>query len=190
MTTKQNEVTVKTGPLVGLNRKSMAAIKPSLQLMLAAALLVGATAQAQETKIGFVNTERIFRDAPLSIKAQKKLEQEFSKRDQELQKMAKQARDLQAVLDKEGVTMAESARRDKERELANLSRDLQRSQREFREDLNLRKNEELGQIQQKARKVIQELAEREKFDLVLEGGVVYINPKLDITEKVLKLLDK
>jgi outer membrane protein len=165
-------------------------MKTALQLILSAALLLGASVQAQELKLGFVNTERVFRDAPLSIKAQKKLEQEFAKRDQELQKLAKQARDLQTVLDKEGVTMSDSARRDKERELANLSRDLQRAQREFREDLNLRKNEELGQIQQKARKAIQEVAEREKYDLVIEGGVVYVNPKLDITEKVLKLLEK
>jgi outer membrane protein len=165
-------------------------MKTALQLILSAALLLGASVQAQELKLGFVNTERVFRDAPLSIKAQKKLEQEFAKREQELQKLAKQARDLQTVLDKEGVTMSDSARRDKERELANLSRDLQRAQREFREDLNLRKNEELGQIQQKARKAIQEVAEREKYDLVIEGGVVYVNPKLDITDKVLKLLEK
>jgi outer membrane protein len=165
-------------------------MKTMLQLILSAALLLGASVQAQELKLGFVNTERVFRDAPLSIKAQKKLEQEFAKREQELQKLAKQARDLQTVLDKEGVTMSDSARRDKERELANLSRDLQRAQREFREDLNLRKNEELGQIQQKARKAIQEVAEREKYDLVIEGGVVYVNPKLDITDKVLKLLEK
>jgi outer membrane protein len=144
---------------------------------------------AQELKIGLVNTERVFRDAAISVRAQKKLEQEFSKREQELQKMAKQVRDLQTLLDKENMTMSESARRDKERELANLNRDFQRAQREFREDLNLRRNEEMGSVQQRARKAIQEIAEKEKYDLVLEQAV-YVSPRLDITEKVLKALEK
>ncbi len=154
-------------------------------LMLVSAV-VAAPAFAN-TKIGFVNTERLLREAPLSVTAQKKLEREFASREQELQRLAKQARDLQAQLDKDGVTMSESERKNKERDLGNLNRDLQRQGREFREDLNLRRNEELGQIQERARKAIQEIAKAEKFDLIVEQAV-YVDPKSDITDRVMKAL--
>jgi outer membrane protein len=140
-----------------------------------------------DTKIGFVNTEKLLREAPLSVSAQKKLEREFAARDQELQKLAKQARDMQAQLDKDGVTMSDSERKNKERDLGNLNRDLQRQGREFREDLNLRRNEELGQIQERARKAIQDIARAEKFDLIVEQAV-YFDPKIDITDRVMKSL--
>ncbi|OZA28489.1 MAG: hypothetical protein B7X91_05280 [Hydrogenophilales bacterium 17-64-11] len=139
------------------------------------------------TKIGFVNTEKLLREAPLSVTAQKKLEREFAAREQDLQKLAKQARDLQAQLDKDGVTMSDSERKAKERDLGNLNRDLQRQSREFREDLNLRRNEELGQIQERARKAIQDIARAEKFDLIVEQAV-FVDPKSDITDRVMKAL--
>jgi len=139
------------------------------------------------TKIGFVNTEKLLREAPLSVTAQKKLEREFAAREQELQKLAKQARDLQAQLDKDGVTMSDSERKAKERDLGNLNRDLQRQSREFREDLSLRRNEELGQIQERARKAIQDIARAEKFDLIVEQAV-FVDPKSDITDRVMKAL--
>lgn len=142
---------------------------------------------AYAEKIGFVNTERLLREAPLSVKAQKKLEREFSPREQELQKLAKQAREIQSQLDKEGVTMSDSERKAKERDLAGLNRDLQRQGREFREELNLRRNQELGDIQEKARKAILEIARSEKFDLIVEQAV-YFNPKIDITDRVMKSL--
>lgn len=138
-------------------------------------------------KVGFVNTERLIREAPLSVSAQKKLEREFATRDQELQKLAKQARDIQAQLDKDGVTMSDGDRKTKERDLGNLNRDLQRQGREFREDLNLRRNEELGQIQERARKAIQEIGRAEKYDLIVEQAV-YVDPKNDITDRVMKAL--
>jgi len=138
-------------------------------------------------KVGFVNTERLIREAPLSVSAQKKLEREFATRDGELQKLAKQARDIQAQLDKDGVTMSDSDRKTKERDLGNLNRDLQRQGREFREDLNLRRNEELGQIQERARKAIQEIARAEKYDLIVEQAV-FVDPKNDITDRVMKSL--
>jgi outer membrane protein len=154
--------------------------------MLAAA---GATvAQTGEYKIGFVNTERLFRDAAPAKRAQQKIEKEFAVRNGELQKLSKQVRDLQALLEKDGVTMAEAERRNRERDLANLSRDLQRSEREFREDLNLRRNEELASVQERANKVIQQIAESEKFDLIIQDPVVYASPKIDITDKVIKAL--
>jgi len=147
-----------------------------------------AFAQANDYKIGFVNTERLFREATPAKRAQQKLEREFAGRDSDIQKLSKQVRDLQALLEKDGVTMAESERRNKERDLANMSRDLQRLQREFREDLNLRRNEELAAVQERANKVIQQIAEAEKFDLILQDPVVYASGRIDITDKVIKAL--
>jgi outer membrane protein len=159
-----------------------------LRILLAAALLCGpAWTQANDVKIGFVSTERLFREAAPAVRALKKLEKEFAPRDAEVQKLNKQAKDLQAQLEKEGVTMSETDRRNKEGELARLNRDLQRLQREFREDLNLRKNEELAQVLERANKVIQQIAESEKFDLILQEAV-YRSPRIDITDKVLKAL--
>ncbi len=159
------------------------------RVLLAAAVVCASTATyAAEYKIGFVNTERLFREAAPAKRAQAKLEKEFALRDAEIQKVGKQVRDLQASLEKDGVTMSEADRRNKERDLANLSRDLQRSQREFREDLNLRKNEELASVQERANKVIQQIAEAEKFDLILQDPVVFASQKIDITEKVIKAL--
>ena len=139
-------------------------------------------------KIGFVNTEKLFREAAPAKRAQAKLEREFAARDAEVQKLTKQVRDLQSSLDKDGATMPENDRRTKERDLANLSRDLQRAQREFREDLNLRRNEELAALQERANKVIQQIAEAEKFDLILQDPVVYASQRIDITEKVITAL--
>jgi outer membrane protein len=157
----------------------------AVSLILASAF--AAVPALAETKIGFVNTERLLREAPLSVTAQKKLEREFATREQDLQKLAKQARELQAQLDKDGVTMSDSERKTKERDLGNLNRELQRQGREFREDLNLRRNEELGQIQERARKAIQDIARAEKFDLIVEQAV-YVDPKSDITDRVMKAL--
>ncbi|MDQ5878219.1 MAG: outer membrane protein [Pseudomonadota bacterium] len=160
----------------------------TLLVALMAALPI-AQAVAAEMKIGYVNTQRIFRDAPAAQKAAKKIEAEFSKRDQDLQRMAKQLQSMQEGLEKNSVTMSESDRRNKERELNDLSRDFQRKQREFREDLNLRQNEENAAIIEKANKAIKQIAEAEKFDLIVQD-VVWVSPKLDITEKVIKSLSE
>lgn len=162
-----------------------------LAVLAAAAALAAATtatAQAADYKIGFVNTERLFREAAPAKRAQQKIEREFAARDNEIQKLAKQVRDLQASLDKDGATMSETERRNKERDLANQSRDLQRVQREFREDLNLRRNEELAGLQERANKVILQIAADEKFDLILQDPVVYASQRIDITEQVIKAL--
>jgi len=154
----------------------------------AVAALTSGLAHAADYKVGFVNTERLFRESAPAKRAQQKLEKEFAARDAELQKLSKQVRDLQAQLEKDGATMAESERRNKERDLANLNRDLQRGQREFREDLNLRRNEELASVQERANRVIQQMAESEKFDLILQDPVVYASQRIDITDKVIKAL--
>ncbi|HSS71288.1 MAG TPA: OmpH family outer membrane protein [Casimicrobiaceae bacterium] len=145
-------------------------------------------AQVGDYKIGFVNTERLFREAAPAKRAQQKLEKEFASRDTDLQKLTKQVRDLQTQLERDGVTMPEAERRNKERDLANMTRDMQRMQREFREDLNLRRNEELAAVQERANKVIQQIAEAEKFDLILQDPVVFASTRIDITDKVIKAL--
>jgi outer membrane protein len=166
----------------------MQSIVRGAALLALALVATAAYAQGGDYKIGFVNTERLFREAAPAKRAQQKLEKEFASRDADLQKLTKQVRDLQAQLERDGVTMAEAERRNKERDLANMTRDMQRLQREFREDLNLRRNEELAAVQERANKVIQQIAEAEKFDLILQDPVVYASTRIDITEKVIKAL--
>ena len=144
-------------------------------------------AAADDLKIGVVNLERVLREAVPAINAQKKLEKEFAAREQELQKASKQIKDLQAALDKENAALSESERRAKEQDLARMNLDYQRMQREYREDANLRRNEELASVFERANKVVQEIATTEKFDLILQDAV-YISPRIDITDKVIKAL--
>ncbi len=139
-------------------------------------------------KFGFVNTERILRDAALAQKAQKKIEGEFQKRDQELARLADQLKRMQDDLEKNSVTMGESQRRTKEREFGELNREFQRKQREFREDLNSRRNEELAQVVEQANRVIRQIAEQEKYDIIFQDAV-YASPRIDLTDKVIKTLD-
>jgi outer membrane protein len=144
-------------------------------------------AVAADFRIGVVDTERILRESAPALKAEKKIEKEFAARDQEIKNISQQAKDIQTLLNKEGMTLPDADRRNKERELDNLNVNLQRLQREFREDLNLRKNEELVVVLGLANKAIQQIAESEKYDLVLQEAV-YRNPKIDITDKVIKFL--
>jgi outer membrane protein len=163
-------------------------LKSIITALLAAALIMPALpAFAADLKIGFVDAERIRRESGPAQKAQKKLEKEFAERDKELQKVAKQVKDLQSSLEKDAVTMSESDKRNKEAELARLNREFQRVQREFREDLNLRKNEELGGIIERADKAIKTIAEAEKFDLIVQEAV-FRSSRIDITDKVIKAL--
>lgn len=166
--------------------KLFAVLAPSLALALA---LSAPPAGAQsEGRIGFVNTARILRDAAPAVRAQKKIEAEFSKRDQELAKTAEQLKRMQDELERQGVTMSESQRRTKEREFNDLNRDFQRRQREFREDLNQRRNEELAQVVEQANRVIRQIAEQEKYDIIFQDAV-YANPRIDITDRVIKALE-
>jgi len=140
-----------------------------------------------EVKVGFVNGQRVINESPQAAKAKKKLEKEFEKRDQDLQKTAKQLQSLQENLEKNGLTMSESERRAKEREFNETNREFQRRQREFREDLNLRQNEEMASIYERVNRVIKQVAESEKYDLILQEAV-FVSPKIDLTEKVIKAL--
>ena len=142
--------------------------------------------QAQGMKIGFVNTERVFREAAPARRAQQKLEQLFAARNAELTGLEKRGRDLQAELERD-TSLNEAARRDKERLLADISQKFQRLQREIREDLNLRRNEELAAVQERATRVINQIAEQEKFDLVVQEAV-FASGRIDITDKVIRAL--
>src|SRR5262252_5970571 len=164
-----------------------------MRLWMAALLAPAAVAFAQPTapvamKIGYVNTERILREASPAVRAQRKIEGEFQKRDQELAKLADQLKRMQDDIEKNSVTMSESQRRNREREFAEMNREFQRKQREFREDLNQRRNEELAQVVEQANRVINQIAEQEKFDLILQDAV-YRSPRIDITDKVIKALE-
>jgi len=144
-------------------------------------------AGAADLKVGFVNTERVFREAAPAKRAQQKLEREFAARNAELAKVEKQGRDLQTELERENVTIPDAQRREKERQLADISRNFQRLQREIREDLNLRRNEELASVQERATRVINQIAEQEKFDLVIQEAV-FASSRIDITDKVIRAL--
>jgi outer membrane protein len=168
----------------------------NLRYLAVAAALAVAPAAAQDKagappltgKFGFVNTERILRDAAPAQRAQKKIEVEFQKRDQELARLADQLKRMQEDLEKNSVTMSDTQRRAKERDFADLNRDFQRKQREFREDLNQRRNEELAQVVEQANRVIRQIAEQEKYDIVFQDAV-FASPRIDITDKVIKALD-
>ncbi len=170
--------------------KSLTTSSVSLKCMalLAALLLPLASAQAQESKVGFVSTERIFREAAPAKAAQAKIEQEFSRRDKELQEMASKLKSMSEKLDKDAAVLSESDRVKRQRDLADLDKDFQRKQREFREDLNQRRNEELAIVLERTNKVIKQIAETEKYDIVFQEAV-YASPRIDITDKVLKALN-
>ncbi len=159
-----------------------------MRILLAVTLLAACLAAgAAEMKIGFVNTERVFREAAPARRAQQVLEREFSTRNAELARVEKQGRDLQTDLERDTVTLTDAQRREKERQLADVSRNFQRIQREIREDLNLRRNEELARVQERATRVINQIAEAEKFDLIIQEAV-FASSRIDITEKVIRAL--
>jgi outer membrane protein len=159
-------------------------------LMLASLLTFAISAQSAELKVGYVQVDKILQEAPQTAESGKKLEKEFSPRSQELDRMAKQIKDLETALDKDGLTITEADRRSKERDVQNIKTEFQRKQRELREDINLRKNEELGSLQDRINKAVQSVAKAENYDLVMYSGVAYAADKIDITDKVLKLLGK
>ena len=150
--------------------------------------LAGFSASAQEFKVGVVNLDRIFREANSAKAAQTKLEQEFSKREKELSDMGAQLKTLSDKFEREAPTLAESQRTLRQRQLVEQDRTFQTKRREFQEDLNARKNEELQLVIERANKVVKGLAESEKYDLILQDSV-YVNPKHDITDKVIKALN-
>lgn len=161
----------------------------NLLLSTAIALAIVPGLALAQTKIGFVNTERILRDSAPAALATKRLETEFAKRQQDIRQLADQLKKLQNELERNAVTMSDSQRREKERQFNEMNRELQRRDRDFRDEVNQRRNEEMAQLLDKANRVIRQIAEAENFDAILQDGV-YVNPRIDITDKVIKALDK
>ena len=149
---------------------------------------VSISAQAQEFRIGFVNTDRIFRESAPAKASQTKLEQEFSRRDKELVELGNTLKSASDRFERDAPTLSETQRNNRQKQLVEQDRDFQRKRREFQEDLNNRKNEEFQQVLERANRVVRQVAESEKYDLVLQEAV-YINPKHDITEKVIKAIN-
>jgi len=156
--------------------------------LLAATAAFSSLAQAQEFKLGFVNTERIFREAATAKQAQAKLEQEFSRREKELVDAGNALKLASEKFEREAPTLAESQRTARQKQLLEQDREFQRKRREFQEDLNARKNEEQQIVVERANRAVKQVAESEKYDVVFQEAV-YINPKHDITEKVIKALN-
>jgi outer membrane protein len=162
----------------------------TLKSLLAATLLAGAAsaASAQELKIGYVNSDRVLREAIPAKAAQAKLEAEFSKREKELTDVGNKLKAAGDKLDKDAPTLAETERNRRQRDLIDQDREFQRKRREFQEDLSQRKNEELAAVVERANKVIKQIFETEKYDLVLQEAV-FAGARVDITEKVIKALN-
>ena len=145
-------------------------------------------AHADDFRVGFVNTDRIFREANTAKAAQAKLEQEFSRREKDLTSLGDALKNASDKFEREAPTLSESQRAARQKQLVDQDRDFQRKRREFQEDLNARKNEELQQVLERANRVVKQVAEAEKYDVILQEAV-YINPKHDITDKVIKALN-
>lgn len=151
-------------------------------------LLLATPVLAQEFKLGFVNLDRIIKEALPARNAQSKLEQEFSRREKDLQEMGSSIKAQAEKLEREAPTLSESQRMSRQKSLIELDRDFQRKRREFQEDLNARRNEELQQVIERANRVVKQVADSEKYDLILQEAV-YVNPRHDLTDKVIKALN-
>jgi outer membrane protein len=186
------EMISEAGPETSVQMVKEIALKHFYSMLAAVALSVGLSCVSQalgaaEFKIGFIDAERINRESAPAELASKRLEKEFAPRAQELQRRESQIKTLQGQIEKDSMTMSESDRRSKEQELQRITLDFQRLQREYREDLNLRRNQELQSLFERANRVIKQIAEAEKFDLIVQEAV-YRSPRIDITERVLKAL--
>ena len=170
--------------------KSVTKKTTKLGLALLLSLLMPLFAHAQQDlKIGFVSLDKILKDSTPAKAATARLEQEFSKREKDLQELSVKLKSSAEKLDKDAPIISDAERSKRQRELGEMDKDFQRRQREFREDLNQRRNEEMAAVLDRASKVVKQMAETEKYDLVLQEAV-YVGPRIDITEKVLKALNK
>ncbi|HRL38330.1 MAG: OmpH family outer membrane protein [Comamonas sp.] len=164
-------------------------MKKFTRTIVAASLLAGLSFSAfADFKAGFVNTDRVFREANAAKTAQTRLEQEFSKREKELIALRDNLKRGSDAFERDAPTMSESQRVTKQRDLVEQDREFQRKSREFQEDLGNRKNEELAKVLDQANKIVQQVAEAEQYDVILQEAV-YVNPKHDITDKVIKALN-
>ncbi len=160
------------------------------RVLAAAAVLMSLAvpAMSQELKIGYVNSERVLREAAPAKAAQSRLEAEFSKREKDLSEQGARLKGAAEKLEKDGPTLSETERARRQRELVEQDRDMQRRRREFQEDLTQRKNEELAAVVERANRVIKQIFEAEKYDVILQEAI-FAGPRVDITEKVIKVLN-
>ncbi|MBC8119191.1 MAG: OmpH family outer membrane protein [Burkholderiaceae bacterium] len=154
----------------------------------AALMLVAPLVAAQEFKIGVVNPDRLLRESTPARAALQKLEGEFSKRQKEMEDMGTRLKSSAERFEKDAPVMTETDRARRQRELAELDREFQRKRRELSEDLNQRRNEEMQGLVERSNRIIRQIAEQEKYDLIVQEAV-YFNPRVDITERVLKALN-
>lgn len=159
-------------------------------LLCAGAVVTPVESMAEELKVGYVNAVKVIEDAPQGQEALKKLEAEFGPRDKKLVAMQARVKQLEDELEKNGMLMKDADRRSKEHEIVVLKRDVRRATQEFREDYNLRRNEELAALQKLVHKAIVDIAKQENYDLVLHEGTIYASKRVDLTDKVLKKLGK
>ena len=153
-------------------------------------MLASASVTAAELKVGYIQVDKILKEAPQTAETGKKLEREFSQRSLELKDMQKEMLAIETDLEKESSTLSEAARRSKQRKASGLRVEFNRKQRELREDINIRKNEELSILQDRINAAVKTVSEAGGYDIVMYGGVAYASNKIDITDKVLKLLSE
>ena len=158
-------------------------------LLLSVASLAATAATAQDLKVGYVNSERVLREAEPAKQAQRRLDQEFGKREKDLNDQNSALRAQAEKLDRDGPTLSETEKTRRQRELVELDRDLQRKHREFQEDLTQRKNEELSSIAERANRTIKQIAESEHYDLIVQDPVIYASARVDLTKKVIDALN-
>jgi outer membrane protein len=159
-------------------------MKNKLGLFLGVLLAANATASFADLKIGFVNIPAVLEKAPQAEKAKKRLEQEFSPRDRQLVAQQKEIQSKEEKMSRDGAVMGESERANLEKDIVNKKRDAKRSQQEFSEDFNARRNEELGKLQRRIVEAIRAIAKDQNFDLLLTDGVIYASEKIDVTAQV------
>ncbi|VAX12562.1 Periplasmic chaperone of outer membrane proteins Skp @ Outer membrane protein H precursor [hydrothermal vent metagenome] len=171
-----------------LNKQS--ASRRLLLLLLSFSFFLSFNTRAQEIKIGFVNSARVLQEAPQAERARVKLQAEFEPRDKKIVLMQKALKKLEDEMNRDSAVMSETVRKKKERKLLTMKRDIKRTQEEFNEDLNLRRNEELNNLQQKVYEAIVSLAKEEHYDVILGDSVMFASKRVDITDKIIKRLSK
>jgi len=157
-------------------------------MALVAMLMLSGPLFAAGLKVGYVNTVKVIEQAPQAKTALERLEKEFAPRDKKLVEKRERIKTIETELEKNSLVLNDAERRNKERELLGLKRDVRRATQEFREDYNLRRNEELAALQKLVYKTIVDLAKKKKFDLILHEGTVYASEQIDITDQVLESL--
>ncbi len=159
------------------------------KIIFSLALLCSCSVMAADMKIGAVDPARVLERAPQAEVARVKLEKEFAERDQDLLALKRKYRASEEALNRDGLMMSGEQRAEKERELRNLQRDIQRTQEAFRDDLNIRRDEEFGKLQREIYDAIIQLAQREGYDLILSEGVIYASDKVDLSDQLIKQLE-